>query len=87
MNGKSKSNFAIIRVNRRTYVSGGVMAVVKGEAAAQKCLLDFEGCQSEEDRFAGWTFFLEATDLTPGMDAEKATRLRQERLDRLDANP
>jgi hypothetical protein len=87
MNGKSKSNFAIIRVNRRTYVSGGVVAVVKGEAAAEKCLLDFEGGQSEEDRFAGWAYFIERTDLTPGMDAKTATRLRQEHLDRLDANP
>jgi hypothetical protein len=85
MGEKSKSTFVIVRVNRRTYVSGGVVAVVKGRAAAQSRLLDFEHGQSEADRYAGWHFFLEETDLEPGLDPETATRLRQAHLDRLDS--
>jgi hypothetical protein len=82
---KSKSAFAIVRFNRRTYVSGGVVAVVSGKAAAEKRLHEFESGQSEEDKFAGWRYFLEESDLSPGIDAEQATRLRQARLDRLDS--
>lgn len=82
---KSKSAFAIIRFNRRTYVSGGVVAVVSGKTAAEQRLREFELGQSEEDRYAGWRYFLEESDLTPGLDAQEATRLRQARLDRLDS--
>ena len=82
---KSKSAFVIVRVNRRTYVSGGVVAVVKGRAAAESRLLEFEHGQSEEDRYTGWHFFLEESDLSPDLDPETATRLRQARLDRLDS--
>jgi len=82
MTDKSKRSFAIVRFNKRTYQSGGVMAVIKGVKAAQRALNDFDGCQSEENRSAGWRYFLEETDLRPGMDPEKATQLRQARLDR-----
>jgi hypothetical protein len=82
---KSKPVFAIICFNRRTYVSGGVVAVVAGKAAAEKRLQEFSYGQSEEDRYAGWCYFLEESDLTPGIDAEQATRLRQARLDRLES--
>jgi hypothetical protein len=82
---KTKSTFVIVRVNRRTYVSGGVVAVVKGRAAAENRLLEFEHGQCEEDRYAGWHFFLEETNLDPGLDPATATRLRQEQLDRLDS--
>jgi hypothetical protein len=82
---KSKSAFAIIRFNRRTYVSGGVVAVVSGRSAAEKRLLEFESGQTEEDRYAGWRYFLEESDLAPGTEPEKATRMRQARLDRLDS--
>jgi hypothetical protein len=30
----------------------------------------------------GWRYFLEETDLVPGMDADEATKLRQARLER-----
>jgi hypothetical protein len=83
---KSKSAFAIVRFNRRTYVSGGVVAVVSGRTAAEKRLHEFESGQSEDDKFAGWRYFLEESDLAPGLDAEQATRLRQARLDRLDSD-
>jgi hypothetical protein len=78
---KSESSLAIVRFNERTYQSGGVVAVIKGTEAAQKTLNDFDWCQSEENRRAGWRYFLEKTDLPPGMDPEKATTLRQVRLD------
>jgi hypothetical protein len=78
---QSKAAFAIIRYNFRTYESGGVMAVIKGRGNAETKMGHFEGGQSKEDRNVGWRYFLERTDLKPGMDPEKATKLRQERLD------
>jgi len=51
------------------------MAVIKGRGSAEARVGQLEGGQSEEDRHAGWRYFLEKTDLKPGMDPEKATRL------------
>jgi hypothetical protein len=80
MTDKSDS-FAVVRFNGRTYQPGGVVAVIKGITVAQSTINDFEWSQSEEQRRAGWRYFLEKTDLPPGMDPEKATTLRQVRLD------
>ncbi len=77
-----KSSFAIIRFNSRTYASGGVMAVLKAHSAAENLMRDYEFGQSEEDRCNGWRYFLEETDLAPGMNADEATSLRQARLER-----
>jgi hypothetical protein len=77
-----KSSFAIIRFNSRTYESGGVMAVVKAHTAAEHLMKNYESGQSEEDRFNGWRYFVEETDLDPGMNADEATKLRQVRLER-----
>jgi hypothetical protein len=81
MTDKSKASFAVVRFNERTYQSGGVMAVIKGTDAAEKTLNDFDWFESDDNRRAGWRYFLEATDLQSGMDPEKATKLRQVRLD------
>jgi len=81
MTDKSECSFAVVRFNERTYQSGGVVAVIKGIEAAQETLNDFDWCQSEESRREGWRYFLEETELRPGMDPEKATKLRQVRLD------
>jgi len=79
------TSFAIVRYNHRIFQPGGVVAVVSGQAAAQKLLLAFQGSQSENEAHAGWRYFLEETDLAPGMEAEKATKIRQARLDRQDS--
>jgi len=81
MRDKSDSSFAVIRFNERTYQSAGVVAVIKGIKVAQRTLADFDWCESEENRCAGWRYFLEETHLRPGMDPEKATKLRQVRFD------
>jgi hypothetical protein len=81
MKNDSNRSLAVIRFNEKTYMSGGVMAVVKGTESGQRTLNDFEWCQSQEDRSAGWRYFLEDSDLQPGTDPEKATKLRQLRLD------
>jgi hypothetical protein len=81
MTAKSESSFAVVRFNERTYQSGGVVAVIKGIELAQRTLDDFDWCQSEGNRRAGWRYFLEKTDLRPGMDPEKATQVRQVRFD------
>ena len=81
MRSQSTVTFAIIRYNLRTYEPGGVMAVIKGRVKAEAAITQFEIEQSREDRTAGWGYFLEQTDLQPGMDPEKATSLRQTRQD------
>jgi hypothetical protein len=81
MTDKSKASFAVVRFNERTYESGGVMAVIKGTESAERTLKDFDCFQSDENRRAGWSYFLEETDLRSGMDPEKATALRQVQLD------
>ena len=81
MTDKSDSSFAVVRFNELTYQSGGVVAVIKGTEVAERTLDDLDWSQSEENRRAGWRYFLEETDLRPGMDAEKATTLRQLRFD------
>ena len=81
MKNNPNHSFAIIRFNEKTYMSGGVMAVVNGTENAQRTLNDFEWCQSQEDRSSGWRYFVEETDLQPGTDPAKATKLRQLRLD------
>ena len=81
MTGKSESSFAVVGFNKRTYQSGGVVAVVKGTKAAERILKEFDSFQNEKSRRAGWGYFLEKTDLQPGMDPEKATKLRQVRFD------
>lgn len=81
MRDESKASYAVIRYNQRTYVSGGVMAIVKGKVNAEGTVRQFEAGQSSSDRQEGWRYFLEMTDLRPGMDPKEATNLRQARLD------
>ena len=57
------------------------MAVIKGGSNAKMRIEHFERAQSNEDRNAGWRYFLERTNLKPGMDPGKATKVRQARLD------
>jgi hypothetical protein len=54
MTNNSEHSFVIVRFNEKTYISGGVVAVVKGAADAQRTLNDFEWCQAQEDRSSGW---------------------------------
>ncbi|GAC1435291.1 MAG: hypothetical protein NVS1B11_34850 [Terriglobales bacterium] len=81
MQDDSKSAFAIIRHNVRTYESGGVVAVIKGKVNAESTVQQYERGQASEDRHAGWRYFLEKTDLKAGMDPQEATTLRQMRLE------
>jgi hypothetical protein len=81
MQDESKGAFAVIRFNFLTYAAGGVMAIVKGRVNALAMISHFEAGQSGEDRQAGWRYFLEKTDLKPGMDPGQATNLRQMSLD------
>ena len=78
-------SFALILFNINTYRSGGVISVISGRSAAEKILRDFESGQNDRDRHAGWRYFIEESDLVPGISAEKATKLRQAQLDRREA--
>ena len=79
--------FAIIRYNWRTYESGGVMAVVRGRRNAEGMMVnEFEGGQSQEDRTAGWRYFLEMTDLKAGINPQEASYLRQRDLEIRESN-
>jgi len=57
------------------------MAIIKGRGKAEVTVEHFESEQSREDQFAGSGYFLERTDLRPGMDPQKATSVRQMRMD------
>ena len=85
MTSKPDPSFVVVRFNSRTYLPGKVVAVIKGNKAAERILKDLNSCLSEESRRAGWRYFLEETDLKPGMDAERATSLRQLRFDSQEA--
>jgi len=87
MQGDSKSSFAVVRYNARTYESGGVMVVIRGRENAEATLKQFERSQGSEERNAGWRYFLEKTDLRAGMDPQEATNLRQARLEIRESQP
>jgi hypothetical protein len=80
-------SFTIVSFNQKTYASGGVVCVVRNQRAAQQFAEDLKAGQSEADRLAGWRYFIEESDLSPGMDADEATRVRQLRFDRQDLAP
>jgi hypothetical protein len=81
MKNNSNRSYTIIQFNEKTYQPGGVVAVVEEMETAQRLLNEFAWSQSPEDRRAGWRFFLEESDLPPGTDPVKATKLRQMQLD------
>jgi hypothetical protein len=76
------SSYAIIRHNIRTYLSAGVLAVVRGRHNAESELTKFEGSQESSDRHEGWRYFVERTDLKAGTDPIEATQQRQAALER-----
>ena len=82
---ESRISYAIIRHNIRTYVSGGVVQVIRGQQNATRAVAQFEGGQTSDDRHDGWRYFLEETELTPGMDPEQATRQRWREFDAREA--
>jgi hypothetical protein len=77
----SKTSYAVVRYNFRTYAAGGVLAVVKGRENGEKLIKQYEACQSAADRQEGWRCFLERTDMKPGLDPQEATDLRQSTLE------
>jgi hypothetical protein len=74
---ESSTSYVIIRHNIRTYQSAGVVLVLKGRQNAETTLRKFEECQPSADRHEGWRYFIEKTDLKPGMDPAQATHRRQ----------
>jgi hypothetical protein len=78
----SNVSYVLIRHNVRTYVSAGVVEVIKGLNNAESALKKFETSQSASDRHEGWRYFLEKTHLKAGMDPAQATILRQTDLER-----
>jgi hypothetical protein len=78
---ESRAGYAIIRHNIRTYISDGVVAVIRGKENAEAMVKSFEEGQSSEDRWTGWRYFLEKTEIKPGTDPQQATSLRQNELE------
>jgi hypothetical protein len=74
---KMKLAFAIIRFNAKTYDRGAVIAVVSGRGNAEATMAEIQRVQESSDWVAGWRYFLEQSDLHPGMDPQEATRARQ----------
>jgi hypothetical protein len=75
------SSYAIIRHNIRTFRSDGVVEVVRGKQNAELALKKFEDFQSSSDRYEGWRYFFEKTDVRAGTDPAEATELRQANLE------
>jgi hypothetical protein len=78
---ESKTLYAIIRHNVRTYISAGVVDVIQGKLNAEATVKQFELCQSSEDRHEGWRYFLEQTEIKPGTNLAEATMMRQKELE------
>jgi hypothetical protein len=81
MSNAARACFAIIRYNLRTYESGEVVAVLRGRSRTETTIRQLNEERSPADLHAGWAYFIERTTLRPGMSLEKATTLRQTRLD------
>ena len=77
----AKASYAIIRHNIRTYVSAGVVRVIRRKHNAIRAITELEDAQTSHDRDEGWRYFVEKTDLTPGMDSEQATNRRWKQLE------
>ena len=77
----SNASYAIIRHNIRTYLSDGVMAVVRGKQNAELRLKEYEDSQDSSDRHEGWRYFIERIDLKAGTDPAEATKHRQAELE------
>lgn len=75
------ASYAIIRHNIRTYLSAGVVEVVKGKQIAESKLQTLEASQDSSDHLQGWRYFLEKTDQRPGIDPAQATQRRQQELE------
>ena len=71
------STFAIVRFNAKTYDRGAVVALIRGRANAESAMAEMQRVQESSDWVAGWRYFLEHTDLNPGMDLQRATRARE----------
>ena len=55
--------------------------MVKGKPLAESTLQKLEACQDSTDRFEGWRYLIDKSDLKPGTDPKEATLLRQKELD------
>jgi hypothetical protein len=82
----SKACYAVIRHNIRTYISAGVVQVIGSRKKAVEAIAQLELAQTSHDRDDGWRYFLEETDLTPGMDAVQATSRRWLELEIRESN-
>lgn len=77
----TSASYAIIRHNIRTYLSAGVIAVIRGKQNAELRLKEYENSQDSSDRHEGWRYFIERIDLKAGTDPAEATRHRQAELE------
>ena len=58
-----------------------MVAVIRGKESAEATVKSFEEGQTSEDRWTGWRYFLEKTEIKPGTDPQQATNLRQNELE------
>ena len=73
--------YFIVRHNVRTYVSEGVVQVIKGRAEAEKAVKHWQDSQSSADHHEGWRYFYEHTNLSTAIEPAEATKLRQTQLE------
>jgi hypothetical protein len=81
----SNASYAIIRHNIRTYLSAGVVKVLRAKRDAEAALKELEDFQGSTDQHQGWRYFIEKSSLKAGTDPAEATRLRQSDLEAREA--
>lgn len=84
-NEDSNGTYAIIRHNVRTYLSAGVVKVVRGKRDAELAVKELEEFQGSSDQHQGWRYFIEKSHFKPGLDPAEATRQRQSDLEAREA--
>ena len=84
-NEDSNGTYAIIRHNVRTYLSAGVVKVVRGKRDAELAVKELENLQGSSDQHEGWRYFIEKSRLKAGTDPAEATRQRQSDLEAREA--
>jgi hypothetical protein len=84
----SKSAFAIVRFNfnAKKLRSRRGHGCYRWPSKRRSDHAEIQRVQESSDWVAGWRYFLEQTDLNPGMDPEEATRARQAHCEQRQSN-
>lgn len=69
----------------RTYLSAGVVQVLRSKRDAEAAVKQLEDFQGSTDQHQGWRYFIEKSHLKAGTDPTEATHQRQSDLEAREA--